>query len=105
MHQHDAFDPSVKHFQRAVRAGEPAFDDAAMGERWRVARRTAMEHILAIVAESPWAPHLVLRGSVLLKAWLGEQAREPGDIDWVVTPLTMMLDDRRTTEMLDGLVA
>jgi hypothetical protein len=105
VHQHDTFDPAVKQFQRAMRAGEPAFDDLAMGQRWRTARRTAMEHILAVVAESPWAAHLVLRGSVLLKAWLGDEAREPGDIDWVVSPLTMMLDDRRTADMLDGLVA
>jgi len=105
VHQHDTFDPAVKQFQRAMRAGEPAFDDLAMGQRWRTARRTAMEHILAVVAESPWAKHLVLRGSVLLKAWLGDEAREPGDIDWVVSPLTMMLDDRRTADMLDGLVA
>jgi hypothetical protein len=64
-----------------------------------------MEHILAIIAGSRWAPHLVLRGSVLLKAWLGNDAREPADIDWVVTPLTMMLDDRRTADLLDGLIA
>jgi hypothetical protein len=104
VYQADTFDPAVKHFQRAVRPGEPIFDDPAMGARWRAARRTAMEHILAIVAESPWSRHLVLRGSILLKAWLGDEAREPGDIDWVVTPLTMMLDDRRTADMLDGLV-
>jgi hypothetical protein len=47
----------------------------------------------------------VLGGSVLLMGWLGDVAREPGDIDWVVSPLTMMLDDRRTAEMLDGLMA
>jgi hypothetical protein len=105
VHQHDTFDPSVKQFQRAMRPSEPTFDDAEIGARWRAARRTAMEHILAIASSSPWSAHLVVRGSILLRAWLGDHARDPGDIDWVVTPLTMMLDDRRTADMLDGLVA
>jgi hypothetical protein len=104
VHQRDAFDPAVKQFPRAVRPGEPVFDDAAMGERWLRARRCATEQVLAAVASSPWSEHLVLRGSVLLRAWLGDLAREPGDVDFVVTPMTMMLDDRRTARMLTGLV-
>jgi hypothetical protein len=63
-----------------------------------------MDHLLGVVATSAWADHLVLRGSVLLREWLGPAAREPGDIDFVVTPQTMMLDDRRTAAMLDGIV-
>ncbi len=105
VHQADAFDPSVKHFPRAMRAGEPVFDDNAVGTRWRAARRMATEHVLGVIAASPWADHLVLRGSVLLRAWLGPEARDPGDLDFVVTPLTMMLDDRRTAQLLDGIVA
>ncbi|WP_309111613.1 hypothetical protein [Saccharothrix sp.] len=30
----------------------------------------------------------MLRGSVALRAWLGEVAREPGDLDFVVVPKT-----------------
>jgi hypothetical protein len=104
VHQHDAFDPAVKQFPRAMRPGEPLFDDAATGQRWRAARRTAIEHLVALMARSPWSEHLVLRGSMLLRAWLGEAARDPGDVDWVVRPLTMMLDDRRTARMIDGLI-
>lgn len=99
-------------FEHVYRAGGPLggdqrrhADDGAAGFRWRSARRAAMEHILAVVAGSRWSENLVLRGSILLRAWFGEAAREPGDLDWVVTPPTMMLDDRRTAHMLDGLVA
>jgi hypothetical protein len=79
--------------------------DRVTGFRWRSARRAAMEHVLSIVAGSRWSEHLVLRGSILLRAWFGEAAREPGDLDWLVTPPTMMLEDRRTANMLDGIVA
>jgi hypothetical protein len=103
--QGDAFDPALKHYARALRPGEPAFDDQRAAERWSAARRAAMEHLLEIIATSRWSEHLVLRGSVLLRGWLGNAARDPGDVDFVVTPQTMMLDDRRTRELLDGLVA
>jgi len=52
-----------------------------------------MAHLLRIATESPWQNHLVLRGSLLLKAWLGAAAREPGDMDWVVTPPTLRMAD------------
>lgn len=84
-------------------ARRPDFDDDTTA--WRSARRAAMEHILTVVAGSRWSEHLVLRGSILLRAWFGDAAREPGDLDWVVTPPTMMLEDRRTARMLDGLAA
>lgn len=51
------------------------------------AHRTALDHVLAVIARSPWADALVLRGSMAMLAWVGpERAREPGDLDWIVLP-------------------
>jgi hypothetical protein len=105
IHQVWVFDPALKQFSQAYRAGEPVFGDAADGTRWHAARRAAMAHVLAVVAASPWAEHLVLRGSMVLRAWLGDAAREPGDLDFVVTPRSFAFDGPETKTMLDGLVA
>ncbi|SDX06278.1 Nucleotidyl transferase AbiEii toxin, Type IV TA system [Amycolatopsis xylanica] len=85
--QLQVFDPSMKHFVRAFRAGEPEFADAEQGERWRAARRAAMDHVLAVVAASSAAKNLVVRGSITMSAWFGDAAREPGDVDFIVLPL------------------
>ncbi|MFD1938868.1 nucleotidyl transferase AbiEii/AbiGii toxin family protein [Nonomuraea mangrovi] len=98
------FDPAVKQFARAFRAGEPAFEDEETGRRWRRARRSAIDHLARIVAGSPWSEHLLLRGSLLLEAWIGEEAREPGDMDWVVVPHTITLASPLTVQMFRGLI-
>jgi hypothetical protein len=102
--QRGAFDPALLHYQRAYRAGDPTFADERLGLAWRRARRAAIEHVLTAVAGSPWAAHLVLRGSVLLWAWLGEAAREPGDIDFVVTPPDIALDSAPARDLFDGVI-
>ncbi|MEU1665664.1 nucleotidyl transferase AbiEii/AbiGii toxin family protein, partial [Streptomyces sparsogenes] len=101
--QRPVFDPSMAHHVRAMRAGEPQFEDAEAGRRWYAARRRATDLVLAALADSPWADHLVLRGSVLLKAWYGEAAREPGDLDFVVVPDSWQLEDERTDRMIEGI--
>jgi Nucleotidyl transferase AbiEii toxin, Type IV TA system len=103
--QRALFDPALKQFGNAYRASEPRFADAAVGRRWLAVRRAAMAHVLATVAASSWATNLVLRGSVVLPAWLGEAAREPGDLDFVVAPHTLGPDGDEAKAMLDGLVA
>ncbi|GAB3145388.1 hypothetical protein GCM10027290_25190 [Micromonospora sonneratiae] len=102
--QRAAFDPALRQFPYAYRPGEPEFDDVETGWRWRVARRVAMEHVLALLAGSRWAGHLVLRGSVPLRVWLGNPAREPGDLDFVVVPRTVAVNDPAVAQMFDGLV-
>jgi hypothetical protein len=62
-----------------------------------------MESAIAMVAESPWASHLILRGSILMRAWVGDRAREPGDLDFVVTPATQQVDSAATSAMLASL--
>ncbi|GAA4210854.1 nucleotidyl transferase AbiEii/AbiGii toxin family protein [Microbispora amethystogenes] len=99
------FDPALKQFERAFRAGEPAFEDPETGRRWRRARRQAIDHVVRVVAESPWADHLVLRGSLLLEAWAGDEAREPGDLDWVVVPPKIVLRSPLTVAMFKDVIA
>ena len=82
----EIFEPSLLHFGRAFRAGEPAFPDLQTRQQWYAARRLVIDHLLRLIHQSRWSDHLVLRGSLLLKAWLSEAAREPGDIDWVFQP-------------------
>ncbi|MFB7471317.1 nucleotidyl transferase AbiEii/AbiGii toxin family protein [Kitasatospora sp. NPDC056184] len=103
--QQPVFDPALAGYARALRPSEPVFGDPLLAERWLTARREALTTVLSAVAASPWAGHLVLRGSVLLRAWYGEQAREPGDLDFVVRPTDWLLEDERTGRMLTELAA
>ncbi|MFG2003402.1 nucleotidyl transferase AbiEii/AbiGii toxin family protein [Spirillospora sp. NPDC048911] len=101
--QRPVFDPALRQHPMAMRAGDPLFASAEAGERWYAARRRAVDHVLAAIARSRWADHLVLRGSVLLRAWYGDLAREPGDLDFVVVPRAWQMAEHRTKEMLDGI--
>jgi hypothetical protein len=103
--QRRAFDPAMKQFANAFRAGEPEFDDADAGRRWSAARTAAMTHLLRLIARSPFAGQLVLRGSVALRAWFGAAAREPGDLDFVVVPHTLAAGSPAAARLLDGLVS
>ncbi|MFI6942875.1 nucleotidyl transferase AbiEii/AbiGii toxin family protein [Streptomyces sp. NPDC050418] len=101
--QQAVFEPAFKHLDRAFRALAPAFMDEEEAAAWRAARQRAQHTVLASIAASPWADALVLRGSVLLPVWLGEQAREPGDLDFVVVPEDWGLEQGRTERMLEGI--
>jgi hypothetical protein len=93
----------MKQHPNAYRATDPAFADPSRTDAWRTARRAALDLVLTAVSESEWVDHLVLRGSVLMAAWFGEEAREPGDLDFVVVPQTWKIDDERTARMLEGI--
>ncbi|MCQ4082486.1 nucleotidyl transferase AbiEii/AbiGii toxin family protein [Streptomyces sp. RB6PN25] len=103
--QPGVFDPSLKQHQRAFRAADPRYDDPDKQTAWRVARRNALDVVIAAVAASPWADSLVLRGSVLLAGWCGPVAREPGDLDFIVVPASWKLDDPRTKSMFEQLTS
>ncbi|MEU3453533.1 nucleotidyl transferase AbiEii/AbiGii toxin family protein [Micromonospora sp. NPDC006766] len=103
--QRAAFDPALKQYPNAYRPGEPEFLVAATGQQWTAARRAAMHHVLAAIAATTWRQHLVLRGSVTMAAWVGDAAREPGDLDFVVTPHTIASDSADARALLDGIKA
>ncbi|MFD6636370.1 nucleotidyl transferase AbiEii/AbiGii toxin family protein [Micromonospora chalcea] len=103
--QRAAFDPALKHYPHAYRAGEPDFLVPATGERWTAGRRAALAHVLAAIAATPVSRHLVLRGSVLMAAQVGAAAREPGDVDFVVVPHTVTSDSADARALLDDVKA
>ena len=97
------FDPALKQYSRAFRLGDPAFAVESDRLRWHAARAAVVEHVLRTIARSPWRNRLVLRGSVLLRAFLGDAARAPGDIDWVVLPAELAADAEDAARMLDDI--
>ncbi|MFF0290893.1 nucleotidyl transferase AbiEii/AbiGii toxin family protein [Streptomyces sp. NPDC005262] len=101
MHHPAIFEPALKQFANAYRAGEPRFGDAATGRPWHRARRTVLDTVLAAVADGPWARHLVLRGSVLMASWCGDAARDPGDLDFLFVPQDWAMDELRTASLFD----
>ena len=103
--QRAAFDPALKQYPHAYRAGQPTFDDPELATRWRSTRRAAIDHLLRLIAASDWAGGLVLRGSVALREWFGEQAREPGDLDFVVQPAGIGFASPEGLRLLDDVIA
>ncbi|GAA3758620.1 hypothetical protein GCM10022225_50030 [Plantactinospora mayteni] len=70
----------------------------------RAARRAVLDHILALVAAASCGDVLVLRGSMTMRSWVGDRAREPGDLDWVVRPgVAVPLDDLHPHPYVDRL--
>ncbi|MET8788067.1 nucleotidyl transferase AbiEii/AbiGii toxin family protein [Streptomyces sp. NPDC004589] len=100
--QRPVFDPALKQYSQAYRASDPRFTDPDVELAWQAARRAAIELVLSAISGSPWAASLVLRGSVLLRAWFGDAAREPGDLDFVVAPASWRIEEERTDAMLEG---
>ncbi|MGW8529989.1 nucleotidyl transferase AbiEii/AbiGii toxin family protein [Nocardiopsis sp. NPDC055824] len=103
--QEEVFDPALKQFDRALRAGEPVFADPAAGDRWWDANRRAMEAALRAIARTPWRDSLVLRGSMAMPVWAGEAARRPRDLDFVVVPAETAPFGEPADRMFAGLVA
>lgn len=98
------FDPALKHFGNAFRFGDPIFQDREIANQWLGARQQVTELILQLIQSSRWHEHLVLRGSLLLKIWLGDIAREPGDIDWVFRPEDVNASDLLANQLFDELI-
>lgn len=94
------FEPSLRHFPRAFRQGDPRFDDSVTALRWHTARRTVMDSLLKRIAESSIRENCVLRGSRLMAAWFPSEAREPGDLDWVIVPRSIQFNDRSAYQIM-----
>jgi hypothetical protein len=97
------FDPSTMHYTRAFRRGDPQLP-AEEQRRWVSARREVMNHLVNIATSGPWVDYLVLRGSLALKSCLGKEAREPGDIDWVIQPSELRMDHPEAKQMLNSII-
>lgn len=98
------FDPALGHFAAAFRIVDPTLTDAEVKNRYDAARMQVIKHLLDSVNASQWRDNLVLRGSLLLTAWLGAAARSPGDIDFVVRPRSINLNDRATAQFFAQLI-
>ena len=99
------FDPALRQYSRAHRAGEPRFDYPEDALRWYELRTKVLHRVLRRIADSEQGKHLVLRGSALLNTWLGVRARRPGDLDWVVTPRDWKLSQRESRELMRGITS
>ncbi|GGP38522.1 nucleotidyl transferase AbiEii/AbiGii toxin family protein [Streptomyces sindenensis] len=103
--QRTVFDPALKQFPNAFRTTDPVFPSPATTRAWQRARAAALDAVRDGVAASPWAEALVVRGSALMALWFGEEAREPGDLDFVVAPASWRMEEERTPELLAGVAA
>ncbi|MET7285351.1 nucleotidyl transferase AbiEii/AbiGii toxin family protein [Streptomyces sp. NPDC005573] len=95
-----------RHAHPSARAPVPSYGSEA-GRRplaggHRAARRAALDHVLSLVAEAPWSDGLVLRGSMVMQAWVGDAAREPADLDWVVVEENAGVDPLDPFPYVDG---
>lgn len=99
-----AFTPASNHVPRARRPGDPtlSFEDQ---KRWITARRRVMTHLVDIAVAGPRMDQLVLRGSLALKSCLGHEAREPGDVDWVVQPWSLGWDGTEERSFVNAIIA
>ncbi|HEU5032391.1 MAG TPA: nucleotidyl transferase AbiEii/AbiGii toxin family protein [Spirillospora sp.] len=68
-----------------------------------IAHEGALDHVLAAISWSKWGEHLVLRGSALMRAWYGQDARMPHDLDFVVDSDTWRNDEFQTEEIFEDL--
>lgn len=98
------FDPALKQYANAFRLGDPIFQDPEIARGWIDARQKVIDFLLLSIQDSRWHEHLVLRGSLLLKAWVGDAARNPGDIDWVFRPADINVDNSLSTQLFDDLI-
>jgi hypothetical protein len=68
-----------------------------------IAHEGALDHVLSAISWSKWGGHLVLRGSALLRAWYGQDARRPHDLDFVVDSDLWEDDERLTASIFEEL--
>ncbi|QKG21336.1 nucleotidyl transferase AbiEii/AbiGii toxin family protein [Actinomadura verrucosospora] len=68
-----------------------------------IAHEGALDHVLEAISLSKWGSQLVLRGSALMRAWYGHDARTPHDLDFVVDSGTWKNDERQTEDIFEDL--
>lgn len=98
------FDPALKHFESAHRAGEPLFQDPNHAARWQSIRFTVLHHILREFSQAQFEKNLILRGSVVMTSWFPDHARNPGDLDWVVIPQHLQANGEAAATLLESIL-
>jgi predicted nucleotidyltransferase component of viral defense system len=98
------FDPALCPLN-AQRAAEPRFESDEDAGHWNRLRVRVMHHLLETISKSPCGQNLVLRGSTVLAAWFGDQARSPRDLDWVVTPDSMKFKSSSANSLIQSLLS
>ena len=67
--------------------------------------RLALDHVLSLIADADGSSRLVLRGSMLMMAYAGTDARKPGDLDFIVIKDGWPVDDLEPYPYVDDLAA
>lgn len=98
------FDPALCHFSNGMRRGEPQFKDPEAASDYLMARYRMLQFILERMMNSDAAKHLVLRGSTVMRAWFPDEARHPGDLDWVVTPQTLTMESPYARGLIEKII-
>jgi hypothetical protein len=99
------FDPALQHIVHGFRHGDPVLADLASRVEWQKGRRLVTAGVLrSLVESSELSEHLALRGSLLLKCWCPDVAREPGDLDFVVVPSTIGIQSDAGDELVGRLM-
>lgn len=59
-------------------------EDVRLTDDHATCHRLALDHVLGLIANAGWSDQLLVRGSMLMTAYIGSGAREPADLDFVV---------------------
>ncbi|MGE3629116.1 MAG: nucleotidyl transferase AbiEii/AbiGii toxin family protein [Sandaracinaceae bacterium] len=100
----NVFDPALRQYLNAFVKGPPRFQDREQKRRFEAERSRMLRRILSVVAGSDaLREHLVVRGSVALEHWFGEDARPARDIDFVVQPASWSPESTEAEQLLSAL--
>ena len=98
------FDPALKQYPQGFRVDDPQLDGARRAA-FLEARQRVLQAALVAIATGPDRSRLVLRGSAAMPFHVGERARPPKDLDFIVDGETGSIDDPRSLALFDRLEA
>ncbi len=101
----EIYDPALRHYPLPYRLGEPRFSEEQGRLYWEVVQQRAMTHLLSLTKAASWKDGPILRGSVVLRHYLGIKARAPRDLDWLVLPTTWKPNSREARLFFDDVLS
>lgn len=78
-------------------------EDVRLTDDHATCHRLALDHVLGLIANAGWSDQLLVRGSMLMTAYIGSGAREPADLDFVVIEDGWPVDELDPYPYLDDL--